>query len=166
MTVSFRKFVAAQALGIAALNAGINALYTWWLWRSQNPLTLFGLHGVGTDLATTPMVIAFLSTLLGTAAIRGKLADGRVSGPTTPAHALLGLAPEHVLLRSIVLAVACGALLSMPLLLGIVASGVDEVSLVQASLAKVAITVVMSLAIVPLVIHCALADVQMRRAAA
>lgn len=166
MAIPFNRFVASQALGIAAFNAGMNALYTWWLWRSQNPLTLFGLHGVGTDLATTPMFIAFLSTLLGTAAVRAKLADGRVAQPATRASVLLALAPEHVLFRSIALAVACGAFLATPLLLLLAASGVGEVTLVQTSLAKVAITVAMSLAIVPVVIHCALADVQRKRAVA
>ncbi len=42
MTMSFRAIVAAQALGVGALNAAINASYTWWLWRDLNPVRLFG----------------------------------------------------------------------------------------------------------------------------
>jgi hypothetical protein len=49
MTIPFKKFVVIEAIGIAAFNAGINAFYTWYLWRSHDPLTLFGENAIAFD---------------------------------------------------------------------------------------------------------------------
>ncbi len=76
MPTPFRSYVVKDALLIAAMNAAINAAYTWSLWRHATPLRLLGPEGIATDLATTPVVIALLSALLGTAVARRKLAGG------------------------------------------------------------------------------------------
>lgn len=163
MAIPFKKFVVAEALGIAAFNAGINASYTWWLWRSRDPLTLFGENAIALDLASTPVWIAVLSTLLGTVLIRQKLRDGRVVAPTMHAPAILDTLPCGIVLRAIVLGAVSAVVLGWPLWLMLQASAIGTLSLTAAVLVKVAITAPLSLLIVPLVILAALADVQQPR---
>lgn len=163
MAIPFKKFVVIEAIGIAAFNAGINALYTWHLWRSHDPLTLFGENAVAFDLASTPVWIAVLSTLLGTAFIRQKLRDGRVVAPQMGAPLILGMLPSSIVLRALVLGAVGAVILSSPIWLMLQASTIDAISVAAAVLMKVAITVPLSLVIVPLVIHSALADVQRTR---
>lgn len=160
MAMSINRFVAREAVGIAAFNAGINTLYTWWLWRSLEPLTLFDEHAIGFDLASTPVWIAGLSTLLGTAAIRGKLRDGRVAMPYRRAPAMLDLLPSGIILRSLLLGALAAVVLAVPVRLILQLSAVETLSLPAAVLMKIAITVPMSLVTVPLVVLAGLADVQ------
>jgi hypothetical protein len=160
MSTQFNKFVVTQALGTAGLNAGINAIYTWGLWRSLDPLTLFGENAIAFDLASTPVWIAALSTLLGTASIRQKLRDCRVAVPRTRAPAIFDKLPDAITLRAAVLGGVGAVVFGLSLRLLLHASGVDRLSLAAALVMKVAITVPLSLVIVPLIIFAALADVQ------
>lgn len=164
MPISYSRFVAREAAAVAALNAGINASYTAFLWRSLDPLTLFGANGVATDLATTPMFIAFLSTIFGTAAVRKKLSGRHVTvGKRDRAPALFQLFPSAILGRAGVLAIACGVLLAAPLWSFLLVLGDATLTLGQAVGVKVAITVLLSLVIVPIVVTAGLADVQRGR---
>lgn len=166
MPTSFKRFVITEALGVAALNAGINAGYTSYLWRGLDPLTLFGANATGFDLAMTPIVIAVLSTMLGTSAIRQKLRDGRIEAPTIRVPASLASLPNGIVLRGLALGAVAAIALAMPLLLMLQASAMATLSLAAAVLMKVAITVPLSLLIVPVVIFAGLADVQRRASAA
>ena len=159
MTMSFNRFVATEAFSVAALNAGINASYTWWLWRTPDVLTFRGEGAIAFDLASTPVWIAMLSTLFGTASARRKLREGRVSSSEVQLASLLRVLPQGTPSRATALAIAAAALLSLPLwaILQIVAP--EVLSLGAAVLTKVGITVLMSLVIVPLVILAALGDV-------
>ncbi len=161
MATSFKRFVITQAVVIAAFNAGMNAFYTWWLWSSREELPLRGADNIGVDLAMTPVFIAVLSTLLGTMAIRQKLRDGRVVAPARALPAALYAAPQGLLQRTTVFGITATAMLSIPLWMMLRASGIEALPLSDAILSKVAITVAMSLLIVPLVILTALADVQL-----
>lgn len=163
MTIPFKTFVAVEAIGIAAMNAGINALYTWCLWRSRGPLPIQGVGGIAFDLASTPIWIAMLSTLLGTVMIRAKLRDGRVVVPAMRAPLVLDTLPAGVFARALVLGATAATVLGLPLWWALDASGFDEITLIAAVLTKVAITVPLSLAVVPLVILAGLADVQRSR---
>ncbi len=165
MSTRFRQFVLTQALGIAAVNAVINASYTFWLWAGPQPLTLFGAKGVAFDLASTPTWIAVLSTLLGTASIRQKLLDGRVVAPMMPVHALFDMVPRGIVLRAAILGASAVALLSLPMWVLLQASGMGSVDLGAAIGMKVALTVPFTFLIVPLVILMGLGDVQRMRVA-
>jgi hypothetical protein len=152
MAISFRRFVVLEATAVAAMNAGINALYTWWLWRSRGALPLNGIGGIALDLASTPVWIALLSTLLGLATIRRKLSSGSVRRPRLQVPHVLRALPDAIVLRSIVLGAAAALTLGVPLLLALSASDAVSLSLAHAVLAKVALTIILSLAIVPIVI--------------
>lgn len=167
MPTLFGSYVVKDALLIAALNAAINAAYTWYLWRHAEPLRLFGPGGIAVDLATTPVVIALLSTLLGTTVARRKLEDGRVAvRPGICAPSVLHRLPQSVIARSATLAAAAVVLLALPLL-GLLPSWGDGAMTLGAAVGtKVAITVAMSLLIVPVVIWAALADAQHPRGCA
>lgn len=161
MALSFRRFILTETLGTAALNAGINAAYTWWLWRSLGPLTLAGENPVGGDLALTPVFIGLLSTLFGTAAMRKKLCDGRVAvAADIRAHPLFALAPHGIVARSILMAALCAVLFSAPLWIALPLLGDGLLSLADACLTKVVITAFLSIAIVPVMVLLALSDVQ------
>jgi hypothetical protein len=161
MPISYSRFIAREAVAVAALNAGINASYTALLWRSLDPLTLFGASGVAADLATTPMFIGLLSTIFGTAAIRKKLASGRVTvGERDQAPAVFQLLPSAVIARALVLAIACGILFAAPLWSLLVVTGDATLTLGRAVGVKVGITILLSLVIVPIVVMAGLADGQ------
>ncbi len=160
MAISFNRFVVTQAVVIAAFNAGINASYTWWLWNPRDALPLSGAGNIGIDLAITPVVIAMLSALLGTVFIRQKLRDGRVAAPAVALPAAFYAAPYGLVQRTVVFGLVAAVMLSMPLWMMLQASGIDTLPLADAVLTKVAITMMMSLLIVPLIILAALADVQ------
>lgn len=160
MATPFNAFVATQAFAIAAFNATVNASYTWWLWSPLDRLSLHGPGNIATDLATTPIVIAVLSALLGTAFIRQKLRDGRVAIPKSALPTAFHLAPHGLVQRTVVFGFLAAIALGLPLWLGLQATGLETLTLTGAVLAKVAITIVLTLLIVPLTILAALADVQ------
>ena len=162
MTMSFRKYVAADAIGIAAMNAALNASYTSWMWSKLDPVTLTGANGIASDLAGTPVWIAVLATVFGTSAVRQKLGEGRVERPLTRVPGILSMLPQGIATRAASLGVISAAFLALPLWLMMQTSGVGAVSLTAAVLTKVAITVVLSLAIVPVVILAAVDDTQPR----
>ena len=148
MTTTFRTFVAQQAIAIAAFNAVVNASYTSWLWSMRDSLPLGGGQGIGIDIAMTPVAIAVLSTLLGTSSIRQKLQDGRVEVPALPLPVALRAIPYGHIARALVLGFAAALLFTIPTWLMLQSSSI-ELSLPSAVLAKVFLTVVMSVAIVP-----------------
>lgn len=160
MSTTFQRFVITQSLGIATFNAGINALYTWGLWRSKSILTLFGENAIAFDLSSTSGWIAFLSTLLGTGAIRSKLRDGRVAAPRMRSTVPFDMLPRNIAARACILGLAGAIFLGAPVWLVLRASGIGDVSLSAAVLAKIAITLPMSFLIVPLIILAGLSDVQ------
>lgn len=160
MPTSFHRHVTQNALAMAILNAAMNASYTAYLWWGHTPLSLFDESRVALDLVNTPMVIALLSTLFGTTGARDRLWDGRVSMAGAEAPQLLRWLPNGVVLRSVALAALAGVLLAWPMWLAIGMSGVTTVPLVMAVGLKVLITIVMTLAIVPVVMLAALSDVQ------
>lgn len=163
MSIPFDRFVVTQALGIAAFNAAINASYTFLLWRSKSILTLFTQNAIAFDLSSTSGWIAVLSTLLGTASIRAKLRDGRVAAPNLAVPGFLRLMPENILMRAVAAGFLSAVMLGLPVRLLLQAGGADVLALSDAVLLKVAITVPMSLVIVPLIIVAAVGDVRARR---
>lgn len=161
MPTPFRTYLVREAILIAAFNASVNAGYTWWLWRSTEPLRLVGPKGIGTDLATTPVVIAVLSTLIGTAIVRRKIMDGRILvEPGLRPHPPLLRLPRSIPLRAAAAAALAALLLSLPLLGLLPLLGDGVLTLGGAVGTKVAITVALSLLIVPALTLAALADVQ------
>ena len=163
MPTPFRTYVAKDALFLAALNAAMNAGFAFYNWRGRAQLHLFDEMRVAIDLAFTPAIIALLATLLGTAAARAKLSDGRVEVGHVQAPSALRLLPRGIVLRALLLAALATVSLVMPLWLTLAVSGIAALSISAALVLKVLITVVMTLLIVPLVIHAALADVQPHR---
>lgn len=161
MPVPFRTYVAREAIVIAAFNAAVNAAYTWYLWRSIEPLRLFGPNGIMLDLALTPVVIAVLCTLLGTSMARRKILDGRVAvGPRPAGRGILSHLPQGLIPRAAVAATGAAALLGLPLLALIQATGDGTLTLAGAVAIKVLITIPATLAIVPAVLGAALADAE------
>lgn len=167
MAGSFKTYVIREAVLITAFNASINAAYTWWLWSSLDPVPLMGQGGIALDLAITPVVIAVLSTLIGTGLARRKLAQGQVrAAPGTHAHPLLHRLPRGVVARTVLAAGLTGLLLALPLGLLLPLGGDGLLTPFEASGTKVLITVALSLLLVPLVPMAALADVHRSKAGA
>jgi hypothetical protein len=158
MTTMFRTFVAQQAIAVAVFNAVINASYTSWLWSARDSLPLSGGQGIGIDIAMTPVVIAVLSTLLGTSSIRQKLRDGRVGVVELPLPLAWRSVPYGHISRALAFGFVAALLFAMPTWLILQSSSI-ELSLQNAVLAKVFLTVVMSVVIVPVVILAGLSDV-------
>lgn len=159
MSLSFDRFLISQTLGVAMLNAVLNAAYTTWLWRGPQQLFLYGPEGIGTDLVLTPVFIGLLSTLLGTAAIRRKIASGAVARPrSVPGASLLSLLPRSIFGRSAIFAIVCAMAFTMPMYLAMSQMDIGMLTLAEAVGAKVAITLVFSFLIVPIAVLAAGAD--------
>ncbi|NIJ38333.1 hypothetical protein FHR22_003044 [Sphingopyxis panaciterrae] len=156
MSLIFSCFLVRETLAVAALNAGLNAAYTSFLWQGPASLTLGGPAGIARDLATTPIFIASLSTLLGTAAIRKKLASGAVAAPRrirgAPVFAQL---PRGILWRSLTLAIFAAIAFTAPLHAVLTSAGTAGLSLGAGVSAKVAITLLFSLLPVPIAVTAA-----------
>lgn len=154
--MTWKTYILAQALGVAAFNALCNASYTAYLWRAEPVLTL---DLVGADLAMTPIWIGLLSVLLGTPFIRKALGDGRMmqeAGLRAPP--LATMLPRNLVVRAIVAAVLCAAIFALPLALLLPRLGDGLLTQANAIGSKVIITVVFSLIIVPLVAYATIAD--------
>jgi hypothetical protein len=164
MTMFFQSFVLTQALGLAALNAAMNGAYTWFLWRAEPQQALFGEGGIAFDLASTPVWIAALSTLFGVASIRKQLREGRVALPDRSLQMLAPRLPRNIPARAGVMAVLGALAFSLPIAMMLQSSGEDVISSEWAVGLKVALTVPLTLVIVPVVILTAVADVARRPA--
>lgn len=165
MTTPFQSFVLTQALGLAALNAAMNGAYTWFLWRAEPQLALFGEGGVAFDLASTPVWIAALSTLFGVASIRKSLREGRVALPDRSLRALAPRLPQNILARAGVMAVLAALAFALPIAMMLQSSGADTIASEWAIGLKFALTVPLTLAIVPVVILSCVGDLERRRPA-
>ncbi|MEO9080229.1 MAG: hypothetical protein ABI268_13085 [Rhodanobacter sp.] len=167
MSISFTRFLVVETVAITALNAGSNAAYTFWLWRGWPQIAFSGAHGIATDLALTPIFIGFLSILLGTASIRRRLGVGKVSAPVTTGGITMAFSAltRNIVLRSVIMAVVCALLLAIPIAMVLAAAGDTALSLQQAVWAKVALTIGLSLLIVPIAALTAASDSKPRRAA-
>lgn len=158
---SLDRFIAEQAVFVALFNATMNIGYTWWLWAGHGELSMFGGERVGADLAGTPVVIGFLSTIFGTAPARKQLRQGKVRALlTAPQSPFFEWLPRAVLLRSLVAAIIGGVVLGLPVWAAINVSGLATISAPAAWTAKVILTLVFSVIIVPCVIRGALADIR------
>jgi hypothetical protein len=165
MTMSFRRYVAIDAIALAALNASMNGAYTWLLWHARSDLTLNGEGGIAVDLAGTPVWIAVLATLLGTSAVRRKLWEGRVATPREAVPTIFSLLPFNVAGRAAAMSTFATIIFALPLWSALHTAHSGNLSIEFAVIAKVTITIVLTLVIVPLVILAALRDMQPKRKA-
>lgn len=162
MSMSFRRDLVRDAVGISAMNAVINGCYIWWLRRLSPPWGVAGTDGVAPDLAATPIWLAMLTTLLGTGAVQRKLWEGRFREPESVIPAVLWLLPYRLALRAAVFGAVAAILLSLPLWTVLQTQASATLPLGYAIATKVALTVLFSAAIVPLVVLAALADMVSR----
>lgn len=154
--MTWKTYLMAQALGVAAFNTLCNAAYTYWLWRGEPVLSL---DQIGADLAMTPLWIGLLSVLLGTASIRNALANGRmIRESKLSAHPLATRLPRNLLVRAVVVAALCAATLALPLTLVLPMLGDGLLTPGTAIGSKAVITVAFSLIIVPLIAYATIAD--------
>jgi hypothetical protein len=155
--MTWKTYLIAQALGVAAFNTLCNAAYTAWLWRGEPVLSL---DRIGADLAMTPIWIGLISVLLGTPFIRKALADGRmIRESKLSAHPLTTRLPRNLLVRAVVVAALCAAILALPLALVLPMLGDGLLTPGTAIGSKAIITVAFSLIIVPLIAYATIADI-------
>ncbi len=162
MTMSFRRYVTLDVVGIATMNCIINASYVGWLWRASASLPLAGTAGIAFDLAATPVWIAVLTTLFGTGAVQRKLWEGRFREPGGRIPGMFQLLPSNILWRAGAMGVLAGSLFALPLWLALQAAPMETLPIEQAIATKVALTALFSTLIVPLVVIAAIADMRSR----
>ncbi|AOH83271.1 hypothetical protein AWL63_04080 [Sphingomonas panacis] len=153
--MTWKTYLIAQALGVAAFNAVCNAGYTAYLWQAP----VLPLETIGADLAMTPIWIGLLSVLLGTPFVRKALAGGRMmeeAGLRAPR--LAKMLPRNLVLRAITAAALCAVLFSLPLALLMPALGDGLLTQADAIGGKVILTIAFSLILVPLVAYATIAD--------
>lgn len=153
------QYILKQSIMTAAFNAAMNFGYTYYLWGANDRIGLFDESRVAIDLAMTPVVIALLSTLLGTPSFRSWIRKNRLpSRGAAMKPGVFGLLPSGVVARSLVAAALAFPLLGLPLLGSMLPLAGVSVEPLMACAAKALISVAMTLLIVPLVIRAALAD--------
>lgn len=160
MTMSFRRYIALDVLILAATNSTFNAGYAWWLWSSSDAVQLTGDNGIAANLATTPIWIAVLTTLLGTAAVQRKLWEGRFREPAFVIPRLLGSLPGNIAARSMTTGLAAATVLALPLWMLLQRLSLQSLPFEHAIIIKVVLTVLFTACIVPLVVLAATADMQ------
>ncbi|WP_207101488.1 hypothetical protein [Paracoccus shandongensis] len=146
MSTPLRAYLRRKAVPIATLNAA----YTWWLWRTLDPVPLTGPGGVALDLALTLVVIAVLFVLIDTRLARQKLASGRVAVKGSHVPSALDCLPRGVATRAVVAAGLTACLLALPLWFLLPLGGDGLLSTFGASGTKVVITLALSFLIVPI----------------
>jgi hypothetical protein len=157
MSSNFERFLARETIASAALNAGMNAALATWQWANAGPLSA---AAIALDLTTTPIFIAFLSTLFGTTGARRKLKASRMALPSwLPGSTFFAALPVGVVARSLVLAAIAALVCAWPLFALVGTAGSDALTLGQGVAAKVATTIVFSLMIVPVGLLAAAGDV-------
>lgn len=164
MAMSFRRYIVIDVIVLVTVNSTFNASYTWWLWRSSGPIHLTGNGGIALDLAATPIWIAVLTTLFGTAAVQTKLWQGRFREPASAIPLLLGSLPSNVFTRATVAGLVAATMLALPLWLLLQQLSWRMIPFEHAVIIKVALTALFTVWIVPLVVLAAIADMQRARA--
>jgi hypothetical protein len=154
--MTWKAYLVAQSLGVAAFNTLCNVAYTSFLWRDDPVLSL---DRIGADLAMTPIWIGLLSVLLGTPFVRKALADGRmINEARLRPHPLATMLPRNLFVRAIAIAAICALTLALPLALLLPMLGDGLVTQGGAIGSKAMITTAFSLIIVPLVAYATIAD--------
>ncbi len=160
MTVSFRRYLALDILALMVMNSTFNASYAWWMWHPSDFVSLTGNDSIAFDLAATPIWIAVLTTLLGTPAVQNKLWEGRFREPTFAIPRLLGALPVKMAARAMTTGLIAAALLTLPLWLLLHQSALPTLLVEHVVITKVALTMLFTTCIVPLVVLAAIADMQ------
>lgn len=162
--MTFRRYLLAQAFGIAAFNAVMNAGYTWFLWGSETHFPSGTAHlvfeKIGLGLAMTPIWIGLLWVLLGTAFIRKAFADGTIlCEAAIEVPSVARWLPHGILVRSLVVAGICAAIFALPLWFFLPMAKDGLLTPGDAIGTKVVVTVLFSLIIVPLILYATAGDV-------
>ncbi len=155
---AIRRFFFMQIIGVSLFNSIINFSYTWWLWIDHSVVHMFDGVKVGYDLAGTPAVIAFLSTSLGTGSARKFFGKHREAISQIELSSVWLRVPSNLMLRTIVATILAMVFFSLPLfgLLSITAP--QQLQPLEGCAAKVILTLIFSVIIVPCVLKAALAD--------
>lgn len=149
MARSFARFMIGETAAVAALNAGCNAALAAWTWSSVAQPGLAADSLLITNLSLTPVFIAFLTTLFGTASARRRIDRGTVLPPRR-SLAMLARLPHATLKRAGLLALISCLFLALPLAVLLPTVNVARFTSGQAVVAKVVITIIASCAIAPL----------------
>jgi len=127
--LSLQKFMTTEIIASALINGVFGALIGWLIVRKVDHVPFSGEGGIVVDVLATAFVIGLLLTLIVTPILRGRISKGgmpKITEASLPA--LLGLLPQNVLLRGVVMGLG-GMVVIVPLILGLFwATGTAQLS--------------------------------------
>ena len=161
---SLKFFLVGEMLiGSALLNAGLNAFIAWMMFGANGTLPIWGLESVIGDLWGTTVILVFLTTVICTHITLKRREKDNFNAEYFYGHTISDqrwLLHQKPSIRGIFLVLICAVLFFSPLALGIWATGVSEMNVLNYVALKALYTGVLAAVIAPIAAILALKSTQ------
>ena len=122
-SMSLRKFLTIEIIVSAIINGGFGMLFGWLLGKNAQSIPFSGAGGILPDVLATTFLTGFLTTLIVTPILRGRITKwnkvgGRPIVPQYSGNGYMKRLPQNLWARAFVMGLICVAILA-PIVLGV-----------------------------------------------
>ena len=122
-SMSLRKFLTIEIIVSAIINGGFGMLFGWLLGKNLQSIPFSGAGGIVPDVLATTFLTGFLTTLIVTPILRGRIKKWSAVGgkPVVAQYSGTGymkLLPQNLWARALIIGLVCVAILA-PIVLGV-----------------------------------------------
>lgn len=122
-SMSLRKFLTIEIIVSAIINGGFGMLFGWLLGKSMQSIPFSGTGGIVPDVLATTFLTGFLTTLIVTPILRGRIEKWDAEGgkPVVAQYSGTGymkFLPQNLWARAFIIGLICVAILA-PIVLGV-----------------------------------------------
>lgn len=116
-SMSSRKFLTIEIIVSAVINGGFGMLFGWLLGKNMQSIPFSGTGGIVPDVLVTAFLTGFLTTLIVTPILRGRIKKWDAVGgkPVVPRYSGTGymkLLPQNLWVRALIIGLMCVAVLA------------------------------------------------------